>query len=77
MQEFVGSLEGQRARKGVLISTSTFSSGARGYVGMIDKRVVLVDGQRLAELMIDHGIGVTVERSFVLKKIDLDYFEDA
>lgn len=77
VQEFVGSLEGHRARKGVLISTSTFSSGARDYVRMIDKRVILVDGQRLAELMIDHGVGVTAERSYVLNRVDLDYFEEA
>lgn len=76
VQEFVGSLEGHRARKGVLITTSGFSVGAREYTRMIDKRIVLIDGQRLAELMIDYGVGVTDERAYVLKKVDTDYFEE-
>jgi restriction endonuclease Mrr len=59
VQAFAGSLEGVRGRKGVFITTSTFSSEAREYVSRIEKKIVLVDGQQLASLMTDFGIGVT------------------
>ena len=74
VQTFAGSLEGQRARKGVLITTSQFSQGARDYVKRIEKKIVLIDGELLAELMIDHGIGVAEVASYTVKKADLDYF---
>jgi restriction system protein len=74
VQAFAGSLEGQRARKGVLITTSQFSPEAREYVGKIEKKIVLIPGEELARLMIDHGIGVTELASYTVKKIDLDYF---
>jgi restriction system protein len=76
VQAFVGSLEGQRARKGVLITTSSFTSEAQQYTAMIDKRVILIDGARLAQLMIEHGVGVSVEQSYDLKRIDLDFFDE-
>lgn len=74
VQTFAGSLEGQRARKGVLITTSEFTQGALEYVNRIEKRIVLIDGEQLAQLMIDHGIGVTEVASYTVKKIDSDYF---
>lgn len=74
VQTFAGSLEGLRARKGVLITTSQFSQEARDYVKRIEKRIVLINGEQLAELMIDHGIGTTEVASYPLKKVDLDYF---
>lgn len=76
VQKFAGSLEGQRARKGVLITTSQFSPKAKDYVDRIEKKIVLIDGEKLAQLMIDYGIGVTEVASFTMKKIDLDYFGD-
>ena len=76
VQAFAGSLEGQRARKGVLITTSQFSQDAKDYVGKIEKKIVLIDGDQLAQLMIDHGIGVTQVANYTIKKIDLDYFGD-
>ncbi len=76
IQRFVGALQGQRARKGVFITTSTFSSDARSYVSMIDARVVLIDGQRLATLMVDNNIGVTRGKEYSVKKVDGDYFAD-
>ena len=76
VQTFAGSLEGQRARKGVLITTSQFSQDARDYVNRIEKKIVLIDGEQLAQLMIDHDIGVTEEERYIVKKIDLDYFSD-
>lgn len=76
VQAFAGSLEGFRARKGVLITTSTFSAEARDYVSKIEKRIVLVDGEERAEHMIDSGIGVSLVTQYALKRVDEDYFED-
>ena len=76
IQKFVGALQGQRARKGVFITTSTFSSGAYEYVSKIDNKVVLIDGAELAALMIDNNIGVTSISKYELKKLDDDYFTD-
>ncbi|MCG3119227.1 MAG: Mrr restriction system protein [bacterium] len=76
VQAFAGSLEGQRARKGVLITTSQFSQDAKEYVNRIEKKIVLIDGEQLAQLMIEHGIGVTEIASYIVKKIDLDYFDE-
>jgi len=75
VQMFTGSLEGKRASKGVFITTSTFTSEARSYVQTISKRIVLIDGEELAQLMIDHGIGVADVTHYVTKRIDSDYFE--
>lgn len=75
VQAFAGSLEGVRARKGVLITTSSFSSDAREYIRHIEKRIVLVDGATLASLLIQHNVGVAVESSYTIKKVDQDYFE--
>ena len=74
IQQFVGALNGQRASKGVFITTSTFSREARDYAEPVNPRVVLVDGQQLATLMIDHNVGVSEETTYRLRKIDLDYF---
>jgi restriction system protein len=76
IQAFVGSLEGHRANKGVFITTSTFSADAREYVNRIAKKIVLIDGEQLGQLMIDHGIGVTEVAHYAVKKADADYFEE-
>lgn len=76
VQAFAGSLEGQRARKGVLITTSKFSQEAKDYVKVIEKKIVLIDGERLAQLMIDHDIGVSEQARYIVKRIDIDYFGD-
>jgi restriction system protein len=73
---FAGSLDGQRARKGVLITTSGFTQDALDYVNRIEKKIVLIDGEQLAQLMIDHGIGVTEVASYVVKRVDQDYFSE-
>lgn len=75
VQAFSGALDGQRATKGVLITTSTFSGEARDYVRQIAKKIVLIDGRQLADLMIQHGVGVSVETTYALKRIDSDYFD--
>ncbi|MBU0508827.1 restriction endonuclease [bacterium] len=76
VQAFAGSLEGQRAKKGVMITTSTFTSDAREFVKHIEKKIVLIDGRELAELMIDHNLGVSTVATYEVKKIDSDYFEE-
>lgn len=76
IQKFVGALHGQRARKGVFMTTGSFSADARDYVSQIDVKVVLLDGMQIANLMIDAGVGVTPVASYVVKRIDSDYFED-
>lgn len=76
VQAFAGSLEGLRARKGVLITTSGFTRDARDYVERIEKKIVLIDGERLAKLMMDHGQGVNETARYVIQRIDSDYFEE-
>ena len=76
IQKFVGALQGQRARKGVFMTTSGFSADAIDYVSRIDVKVVLLDGDQIANLMIDHDVGVSPSTTFVIKKIDSDYFEE-
>ena len=75
IQAFAGSLEGHRARKGVFITTSSFTADAREYVNRIEKKIVLVDGALLTQLMIDHDVGVASQRTYTLKRIDADYFD--
>ena len=77
IQKFVGALHGQRARKGVFMTTSGFSPDARDYVSHIDVKVVLLDGMQIANLMIDTGVGVTPVATYVVKRLDSDYFEEA
>lgn len=74
VQAFAGSLEGHRARKGVFITTSKFSSDAIDYVGRIEKKIILINGHQLADLMIEHGIGVAEVASYTICKVDSDYF---
>lgn len=74
IQKFVGALAGRRARKGIFITTSSFSSEAIRYASDIDTKVILIDGKRLAELMIDYNIGVNEVTTYQLKRIDSDYF---
>jgi restriction system protein len=76
IQAFVGALEMKRARKGVFITTSRFSRDAIDYVNMIEKRVVLIDGMQLAELMIRYDLGVTVKDTYQVKSLDTDYFAE-
>lgn len=74
VQAFAGSMEGFRARKGVLITTSNFSKEAEDYITRIERKIVLVDGQRLAELMIAHNVGATVMQTYEIKRVDSDFF---
>ncbi len=76
VQAFAGSLEGERARKGVFITTSSYSNEAREYVKKIDKKIVLIDGRQLATLMADFGIGVNTVNTYEIVRVDGDYFTE-
>lgn len=75
VQAFVGALHGHGAARGVFITTSQFTAGAREYAGTIGTRVILIDGERLAALMIKYGVAVQVRQTFTLVEVDEDYFE--
>ena len=76
VQKFAGALQGKRARKGVFITTSSFSGEAIHFAANIETKVILITGTQLADLMIDHGVGVATEATYELKRIDADYFAD-
>lgn len=76
VQAFAGSLEGVRARKGVFITTSRFSSEAHDYVARIEKKIILIDGPHLAVLLFDHGVGVRTKETYEVKEVDEEYFLD-
>jgi restriction system protein len=76
IQAFVGALEVTKTSKGVFITTARFSKDAESYVERLRQRVVLIDGEQLADLMIDHGVGVTTARTYEIKRIDEDYFSN-
>jgi restriction system protein len=76
IQRFAGALQGQRARKGVFITTSTFSSEAEVYAANLQTTIVLIDGPRLSQLMIDAGIGVSTAETLRILKLDEDYFAE-
>jgi len=74
IQKFAGALQEQRAKKGICITTSGFSKDAYDYVSKIETKIVLIDGELLAQFMIDHNIGVTSISNYEIKRIDSDYF---
>jgi restriction system protein len=76
VQGFAGSLDGVRARKGIFITTSAFSADALAFVDRIDKRIILIDGERLVGLMFDFGLGVTQLATYDVKRVDSDYFSE-
>jgi len=77
IQKFAGALQGQRANKGIFITTSGFSSEAEEFVSRIGAKIILIDGIQLARLMFDHGIGVATATSYEVKRIDSDYFGES
>ena len=76
LQKFAGALQGKRARKGIFITTSDFARGAREYVKTVDSKIVLIDGRQLAEYMIDHNVGVSTVKTYEIKRVDSDYFDE-
>jgi restriction system protein len=75
IQSFVGALAGQQAHKGVFITTSDFADSAVAYAKKVSQKVILIDGDKLADLMIQHNIGVALSHSYEIKHVDSDYFE--
>lgn len=75
IRKFVGSLGEQKAHKGVFITSGAYTAGARQAAEKANAKVVLIDGEHLAQLMIDHGVGVADHKAYVVKKLDGDYFD--
>jgi restriction system protein len=76
IQKFVGALQGKRAKKGVFITTSDFSKDAYEYVKNLDLAIILIDGEKLAQYMIEYGLGVSLKYNYKIYSIDNDYFEE-
>ena len=76
IRDFVGALAGKGARKGIFITTSDFRNNARNYVKTVDYKIVLIDGHQLAQFMIDYNVGVSVTKSYEIKRVDSDYFAE-
>lgn len=76
VMQFAGALQAQKATKGIFITTSRFTEDARGYVAQIGSKIVLIDGEQLAQLMIESDVGVSTVSLYPVKKIDSDYFDE-
>ena len=75
IQKFAGALQGQRANKGIFITTSTFTREAIEYTNVISAKIILIDGEQLTSYMVDHNVGVSPVSTFEIKRIDSDYFD--
>ncbi|MXS81515.1 restriction endonuclease [Nitrosomonas oligotropha] len=76
IQKFAGALQGQRARKGVFITTSSFSKEAKEFASFINTKIILIDGEQLSGLMAEHNVGVSIVGQYEVKKLDSDYFDN-
>ncbi len=76
IQKFAGALQGQKAKKGIFITTSAFTRDAKEYAEKIESKIVLIEGEKLAQLMIDHNVGVSQVASYAIKRVDNDYFNE-
>jgi restriction system protein len=77
IQQFAGALAGKGASKGVFLTTSSFATPAIAFSKQVPQRIILIDGEELAKLMIQYDVGVRIERTVEIKRIDLDYFEES
>ncbi len=75
IQKFAGALQGHRANKGVFLTTSAYTREAIEYANIINTKIILIDGETLAALMVDHNVGVSTVGMYELKKVNTDYFE--
>jgi restriction system protein len=75
VQAFFGAIAGRRARKGIIITTSDFTPAAKQFAGSVSDSLVLVNGDTLAQLMIDFGVGVSKKKTIFIPSLDRDYFE--
>ena len=76
VRDFVGALDGEGVQKGVFITTSNFNPSAKNFAERTSKRIILIDGNQLAQLMIDHNVGVSIEKTYEIKRVDSDYFAE-
>lgn len=76
IQKFAGALQGQKAKKGVFITTSSFSKEAIEYASMIENKIILIDGERLSNLMVEFNVGVSIVGRYDVKRVDSDYFDE-
>lgn len=76
IMKFAGALQGQRAKKGIFITTSNFTKDALAYASNIDSKIILINGESLTQLMIEHNVGISTASIYEIKKIDSDYFEE-
>ena len=76
IQKFAGALQGQRAKKGIFITTSNFTKEALSFASHIDNKIILIDGETLTKLMIEHNVGISTASVYEIKNIDSDYFEE-
>jgi len=76
IQKFVGALQGKRAKKGVFITTSEFSKDAYDYVNNLDVTVILIDGEKLSQYMVENELGISLKNTYKVYSIDNDYFEE-
>ena len=76
IQKFAGALQGQRAKKGIFITTSNFSKEAQEYVRNIESKIILIDGDQLAQFMVDNNVGVSPVSVYEVKRVDQDYFTE-
>ena len=76
IQKFAGALQGQRAKKGIFITTSSYTKEAKDFVSKIDTKIILIDGPMLAQLMYEHGVGVATHTVYEIKRVDTDYFDE-
>jgi restriction system protein len=76
VMQFAGALQAQKANKGIFITTSRFTDDARAYVSQIGSKIVLIDGEQLSHLMVEHDVGVSTVSQCPVKRIDADYFDE-
>lgn len=76
VMQFAGALQAQKANMGIFITTSRFTDDARSYVSQIGSKIVLIGGDQLTSLMIEHGVGVSTVSMYPVKEIDTDYFDE-
>ncbi|MFC1693790.1 restriction endonuclease [Candidatus Latescibacterota bacterium] len=76
IRDFTGALASKKAKKGIFITTSTFPGSVYEFVGQVEYKIILIDGERLADLMIDNNVGLSTANTYHVKTIDLDYFEE-
>ncbi len=76
LRDFVGALDGKGVQKGIFITTSDFNPAAKNYAERSSKKVILINGDQLADYMIEHNVGVSIEKTYEIKRVDSDYFAE-